>query len=52
MLNPAQRASLERLYRSLNPVRLRAEIDAALETLWKLAERPARARTTKDQACG
>lgn len=52
VLNAAQRASLERLYRSLNPVRLRAEIDAALETLWKLAERPARVRSAKDEACG
>lgn len=52
VLKAAQRASLERLYRSLNPVRLRAEIDAALETLWKLAERRPRVGTGKEQECG
>lgn len=33
-------AALEQQYRRLNPVRLRAQIEEALATLWKLAERP------------
>lgn len=52
VLDAEQQASLERLYVRLNPVRLRAEIDAALAALWKLAERPARGRSAKDKACG
>ena len=32
--------SKEDLYRGLNPLKLRLEIDEALEALWKLAERP------------
>ena len=41
VLGEAQQSSLEDLYRGLNPVKLRLEIDEALEALWKLAERPA-----------
>ncbi len=36
-----KRAELEALYRSLNPVKLRAQIESGLEVVWKLAERPA-----------
>ncbi len=32
-------AELDRRYRGLNPVRLKADIDAALELLWALADR-------------
>jgi len=37
VLAPAQRAELDRLYQSLNPLRLRRDLDAALERLWPLA---------------
>ncbi len=37
VLPPAKRAELERLYQSLNPLRLRREIDSALDHLWALA---------------
>lgn len=40
VLNECEQKSLEELFRSLNPVKLRQEIDEALELLWKLAERP------------
>jgi hypothetical protein len=50
VLEEAKRAELEELYRSLNPVRLRAEIDALLEVLWKLAERPG--LTKRTEVCG
>ena len=36
-LAPAKRAELDRLYHSLNPLRLRRDLDAALERLWALA---------------
>lgn len=36
---PARCREMEELYLSLNPVQLRAEIDTALERLWKMAER-------------
>ena len=36
-LTPAQQRELEALYESLNPLRLRRDIDAALATLWRLA---------------
>lgn len=39
VLEPVQRQAMERLYQSLNPVRLRKQIDEALEKLWKLGER-------------
>ncbi len=42
VLNAAQRAALEQQYLALNPVRLRAEIDQALQQLWSLADRPVR----------
>lgn len=50
VLDDAQRQSLERRYRSLNPVQLRAQIDAALEVLWKLAERGLRIDRPKHAA--
>jgi transposase InsO family protein len=50
VLDPDKQAELERLFRSLNPVQLRTEIDAALEELWKLAERPAGANGVRKQA--
>jgi hypothetical protein len=37
VLTPAKRAGLEQLYQSLNPLRLRRDLDAALERLWPLA---------------
>jgi integrase-like protein len=37
VLTPAKRADLEQLYQSLNPLRLRRDLDAALERLWSLA---------------
>lgn len=42
VLLPEQREALERLYRSLNPVRLLAQINQELERLWPLAEHPTR----------
>lgn len=38
--DPGKAARLAELYRSLNPVRLRAQVEAALEELWPLADRP------------
>jgi hypothetical protein len=37
ILSPAARMDLEALYRRLNPLRLRRELDAELERLWALA---------------
>ena len=37
VLSAAQRETLETLYQSLNPLRLRCELEAALERLWTLA---------------
>ena len=37
VLTPAKRAELERLYQTLNPLRLRRDLDVALERLWPLA---------------
>ena len=37
ILAPARQRELEELYMSLNPLRLRREIDAALTALWRLA---------------
>lgn len=37
VLDEPRRTSLEALFLSLNPVQLRAEIDAALEALWQAA---------------
>ena len=39
VLSEERRDLLSREYQSLNPVRLRGQIDAALEELWALAER-------------
>ncbi len=39
VLTPAQQDTLEGEYRRHNPVHLRAELQARLEALWKLAER-------------
>ncbi|MDP2726414.1 MAG: hypothetical protein Q8P59_02620, partial [Dehalococcoidia bacterium] len=39
-MDEAKRKDMEELYLSLNPVQLRAEIDTALERLWKMADRP------------
>lgn len=39
VLDEAKRESLARQYERLNPVKLRAQIDEALEVLWKLADR-------------
>jgi hypothetical protein len=38
ILSPEQRDALARLYHSLDPVRLHAQMDQALEQLWALAE--------------
>ena len=40
VLSPAKQQELARLYTSLNPLRLRRDIDAGLEQLWRLAVRP------------
>jgi len=37
VLAPAKREELDRLYQTLNPLRLRRDLDAALERLWPLA---------------
>lgn len=39
MLEEAKRRSLERLYQSINPVKLRAEIYAAQNSLWQTIDR-------------
>jgi transposase InsO family protein len=39
VLDAAGKDALDRRYRSLNPVRLKQDIDAALELLWALADR-------------
>jgi len=50
VLGEEKRGELDRLYRSLNPARLKREIHEALEGLWKLADRPGDARGKA--ACG
>lgn len=40
VLDAQQRTALEGLYLSLNPIQLRGEIDASLQRLWRLADRP------------
>lgn len=55
VLGEAERAALDRLYKSLNPVKLLAEIEAALEALWELAERPVAVTVVRAKgqvACG
>lgn len=42
VLDPSSEAALEKLYQSLNPAKLRRDIDETLEKLWKLAERERR----------
>jgi len=42
VLTPERKEALERLYRSLNPARLLAQINQELEKLWALAEYPNR----------
>jgi hypothetical protein len=37
IVSPATRVDLETLYQRLNPLRLRRELDAALDRLWALA---------------
>lgn len=39
-LDAPTQTALEQQYRRLNPVRLRAQVQEALDALWKLAERP------------
>ena len=39
VLTAEQRQALDRIYRSINPVRLKARLDAALEALWDTADR-------------
>ena len=46
VLDDATRASMANLYARLNPVTLRAQIDDALEALWKLTERRQNQKTT------
>ncbi len=38
VLTPEAREALQRRYEGLNPVRLKAQLDAALEALWTAAE--------------
>jgi hypothetical protein len=57
VLEEAKRESLAKLYLSLNPIELRAQIDEALEVLWKLAERtrapkPVNESESEHAACG
>lgn len=42
VLDPSSEAALEKLYQSLNPAKLRRDIDQTLEKLWTLAERERR----------
>ncbi len=39
VLTAEQRQAIDRTYRSINPVRLKARLDAALEALWDTADR-------------
>ena len=39
VLTAGERQALDRTYRSINPVRLKARLDAALEALWDTADR-------------
>jgi transposase InsO family protein len=54
-LDEAQRQELAAQYAGLNPLRLRQRIDAALEALWKLSDRPDAFRAKQSRvvtACG
>lgn len=46
---PGGRSGLETLYQSLNPLRLRRQIDAELERLWALAASSARPTQPEDE---
>lgn len=52
VLSEEEQGKLRRLYLSLNPVALRAEVEAALERLWRLAERGPAARIAEAVVCG
>ena len=52
VLNEGGQERLRQLYLSLNPVNLRAEIDAALERLWRVAERGPASKVAQTGACG
>ena len=52
VLSEEEQERLRRLYLSLNPVALRAEIEAALERLWGLAERGPAAKIAEAVVCG
>ena len=57
VLEPSKREALEILYQSLNPIRLRKQIDQILEKLWDLARQEARTdrdgeRAKQRAACG
>lgn len=45
VLDEAQRQALARLYQSLNPIALRAQLQEALRRLWQLADRPRAGQT-------
>jgi hypothetical protein len=45
VISPERHRALEILYRSLRPLGLRHQLDAALERLWKLALPTPRAQT-------
>ncbi|HEX2986892.1 MAG TPA: transposase family protein, partial [Chloroflexota bacterium] len=49
-LSQDKRAEVEKLYRKLNPAKLKREIDQSLEELWKLADKPGQAKAKT--ACG
>lgn len=52
ILTEEKRAEMEKVYRSLNPVKLRSEIDERLAALWKLAERNGSLRMASDRDKG
>ncbi len=59
MLDDAKRKELAAEYERINPVRLRAQIDRALEQLWRLADKRQKASSEddrdqkkKDEVCG
>lgn len=56
VLDEGKGQELAELYTRLNPVRLRKQIEGALEQLWALADRPETAQSSKrakdDLACG
>ncbi|MHB1004959.1 MAG: integrase catalytic domain-containing protein [Chloroflexota bacterium] len=52
IIGEEEQAQLRRLYLSLNPVRLRAQIEATLAQLWRLAERGPATKTAQTVAGG